>query len=422
MSKNRRKKSKRKMMIKPRIQTGFCILSAIFILGCCIYYGSRLVKYYKIYNPKSETGETLMTLASSISTNSQIVYEGDGLYLENGNYIYKGEKVNNYVLVNNMLFRILKVNSDKSIDVVLNDFINKIEWDTEYKVYDKSSIKEYINDKFLNVLDKNILEKTTVCNPKVDELSKANCSDYTNNDYVRLLGINDILTSMVDNKSYLVKSSEYVWLYNQTDSKIWHTSGYNISNSDASKRYGVKPVITLKNNVILVSGDGKENSPYRISQEGEEISVGTYLDINDDIYIVYEVGDDYYKVQSDRLLNSTRIFDESSNDYSKSSLKKYLEGEYLNSLKYGDLLKEVDFNGETSKIGILSNQDFKFNNNLKNYFLSDKLDNNVYLYNGSLVSSRVNVKHEVRPCLGISKDLNIMSGNGSSMAPFIVEV
>ena len=417
-----KKRKRRKMVIKPRIQTCFCIVSAIFILGCFIYYGNRLIKYYKIYNPKSESGEKLMTLASTISSNSNIVYEGSGLYLENGNYIYKGEKVDNYVLVNNMLFRIIKINSDKTIDIVLDDFINKIEWDKEYKDYSKSEINKYLNDKFLNILDKNILEKTTVCNPKVDKLTDVECGDYTSDDYVRLLGITDILTSKVDNKSYLVKDSEYLWLYNQTNSRVWHTSGDSLASDEVSSRYGIKPVITLKNNVILINGDGTENNPYRISQEGEEVSVGTYLDINDDIYIVYEVGEDYYKVQSDKVLYTTRIFDESSNDYSKSSLKYYLEGEYLKGISYQDMLKEVDFNGVQSKVGILSNEDFKFNNDLKNYFLSDKLDNNIYLYNGSLTSSRVNVKRNVRPCLGISKDLNIISGNGTSMAPFIVEV
>ena len=53
------------------------------ILGCFVFYGIRLVKYYKIYNPKLETGEVLENLASNIISTSQIVYEGDGLYLNN---------------------------------------------------------------------------------------------------------------------------------------------------------------------------------------------------------------------------------------------------------------------------------------------------------------------------------------------------
>ena len=84
------KKRKKKKIIKaPKVQTIFCLISLLFVLGCCFYYGSRLIKYYKIYNPKSESGETLVNLASSIITGSSIVYEGDGLYISSGNYLYK---------------------------------------------------------------------------------------------------------------------------------------------------------------------------------------------------------------------------------------------------------------------------------------------------------------------------------------------
>ncbi len=415
------KTKKRKKMIKPKIQTGFCIVSIIFILGCCIFYGSRLVKYYKVFNPKAENGETLMTLANAITSKSQVVYEGEGVYVNNANYIYKGENVNNYVLINNMLFRIMKVNADKTIDVVLDEYINKLPYNKEYIEYNKSSIHEYLNNKVLSIIDEKILEKPILCEVKVDKVNEASCEKYTNDDYVRLLGITDILNSLVDNKTYLVKDSEYLWLYNETESKVWHTNGATLASDTPSERYGIKPVLTLKNNVILISGEGKRENPYKIASGGEEVGVGTYLDINDSLYIIYEVGEDYYKIESDTLLQS-RIFDNDTNEYSNSSLKTYLEKDYLDSLSFSKLLKEVDFNGVKSKVGILSDDDFKFNSSLKSYFLSDTLDSNIYLYNGSLVSSRVNVKRNVRPCLGISKDLNIISGNGSKLAPFIVEV
>ena len=36
-----------------------------------------------------------------------------------------------------------------------------------------------------------------------------------------------------------------------------------------------------------------------------------------------------------------------------------------------------------------------------------------------LLHSKVNAKKNVRPCLGLRKDLKIISGNGSKLAPFI---
>ena len=46
----------------------------------------------------------------------------------------------------------------------------------------------------------------------------------------------------------------------------------------------------------------------------------------------------------------------------------------LYKLKISDYLKEVEFDGVKSKIGILSSEDLKFNSDLNNYYLSDKDD------------------------------------------------
>ena len=239
------------------------------------------------------------------------------------------------------------------------------------------------------------------------------------NNYVRLLGITDFLNTLTESGTYLTSENDFIWLYNQSEDEAWYSHGTSVSLADVTKMYQIKPVITLKNTTILTAGDGSIDNPYRV-KETKKIGVGTYLDINDDIYIVYEVGEDYLKVESNKLIKN-QIFDNSKNTYQDSSLKKYLEEIYLKEIKYQDLLKEVKFGALSSKVGILSVEDFKFNSSLKNYFLSTTLDNKVYLYNGSLVSSKVNTKRNVRPCLGLKKDLEIISGNGSKYAPFIVE-
>ena len=110
---------------------------------------------------------------------------------------------------------------------------------------------------------------------------------------------------MSDSKTYLIKNNEYLWLNNHGKTNVWNTTGNSISNSLPTKMYGIKPVLTLKNSTVLVSGDGSVDNPYRISENSKKIGVGTYLDINDKTYIVYEVGKDYLKVQSDFLLKSS---------------------------------------------------------------------------------------------------------------------
>ena len=414
------KKRKKKKIIKaPKVQTIFCLISLLFVLGCCFYYGSRLIKYYKIYNPKSESGETLVNLASSIITGSSIVYEGDGLYISSGNYLYKGLDVNNYILVDNMLFRIIRINTDKTIEIILDDYINKKEWDTDIKDFSESSLSKYLEDKFLNIIDKDLLVKSSVCTDTIPELSEVTCEKISNDTYVKLLGISDFLNSISDDKTYLIKDKEYLWLTNHGKTNVWHTSGISVANSSPTKMYGVKPVLTLKNSTVLLSGNGTKDNPYQIQENKQAIKVGTYLDINDEIYIVYDIGDDYYKVESDKVLKNI-IFDKTSNKYSDSSLKKYLDN-YVESLDIDKLLVDVSFQDNTSKIGLLSLDDFKFDDSLKNYYLSDTKDKEVYLYNGSLLTSKVNVSRNVRFGLGITKDLKIISGNGSKIAPYIVE-
>lgn len=414
------KEKKPKVIKAPVVQTIFCIVSFIFVIGCFGFYGNRLVKYYKVYNPKSETGEVLANLSSKITSSSSIVYDGDGLYMVNGNYIYKGSDVNNYILISNMLFRIVKINGDKTIDLVLDDYINKLEYNETLVNYKESSINKYLNDKVLSILDKDLLNEVSICSDTVSKLSEVNCNIIENDSFIRLLGITDFLNSINEEDSYLVKDDESIWLYNTNDEGVWHTNGMNVSNSEPNNLYAIKPVITIKNTSIYVSGDGSLNNPYQI-KENDEIAVGTYLDINDEIFVVYEEGEDYYKIQSDFLLKDKQIFDKNSNEYSESSLKAYLDS-YVDTLSYKDLLKEVNFNDIESKIGLLSQDDLKFNSSLTDYFLIDKLDKNISLYNSNVLSSKVSSKHNIRIGLGIKKDFKTISGNGSRLAPFIVEV
>ena len=126
---------KRKLKKGLLFQTIFCAVSIIFIIGCCIFYGTRLVKYYKIYNPKDSNGNAMQLLANKITSGATFVYDGDGIYLTGGTYTYKGEKVDNYIKYGNLVWRILKINSDKSIDIVLDSSINNLKWNSNITDY-----------------------------------------------------------------------------------------------------------------------------------------------------------------------------------------------------------------------------------------------------------------------------------------------
>lgn len=415
------------------IQIVFCSISALFILGCCIFYGSRLVKYYKIYNPKAEDGTSVLLLSNKI-TSSPVVYEGDGLYISAGNYIYKGNVDNNYIKYNNMLWRILKVNSNGTIDIILDDYINVLNWNDKVISFDKSFLSEYLNSTFLNEIDKDFLVKTNYCSDEVNELSAITCDKMVNSNYVSLLDITNYLNSVVDSKTYLSNDSEIFWLNSHSSDKVWHTNGVNVSKSDADNYYEVRPVVTLKGSISYVSGEGTKENPY-LTEKENKMKVGSVVKLDNDEWIVYETGDNIRLMSYNNISKQYR-FSKSKLVYSledEDSLADYLNTTYLDSLSYKDKLVEVEWyvgnsdgvknNKITSYVGIPNILDLKLNSDVSGYYLSTaSSDTHMYVYDNELKTSKPSLFRNVRPCIAISKNVKIVSGTGTIDSPFEIEV
>ena len=197
--------SKKKKKLKKRpFQVIFCTLSALFILGCCVFYGSRLIKYYKIYNPKGENGETIKFFSDYFgSTAKDFATEGSGLYMNEGNYIFKGEVDNNYLKFSNMLWRIIKVSKEGTF-LVLDDYLNVLPWNSSITDYNNSDINNYLNDVVLSKLNQDLLSKNTYCVDKVNSLSSITCNEKNSDNYVGLLDVTTFLNSIIEKKKQYV--------------------------------------------------------------------------------------------------------------------------------------------------------------------------------------------------------------------------
>lgn len=422
-----------------KVQLIFCLVSITFILGCCIFYGSRLFKYYRIYNPKPTNGTKVSLFANKITGDSEIVYEGDGLYISAGNYIYKGNVNNNYVKYNNMLYRIVRVNKDDTMVLISNDYINVLNWDKEKTNYLDSNINKYLNEYYAKMLNKNILTNNSVCLDNFDNLSNITCNNKNSDHYVNLLNVSDFLNSIVDGKSYLVKDEEIFWLNDSSSDKVWHTNGVNVSMSESNNFYEVKPVITLKATAIYYSGDGSIENPYIIEEKNNKLEIGSYVKLGEDTWIVYNK-DNNLKLTLNNVIDKQYRYSNSGIEYNleiDGSLAKYLNTTYLESLSYKDVLKEDSwyigsYNGfykdvldseAKAKVGILNLMDLKLNATLNNYLLSsfDK-DGLVYTYGEVLKVGKTSVYRNIRPCISVSSDIKIISGTGSESDPFVLEV
>lgn len=436
---NKKTKTVRKLKKGLLVQTIFCTLSIIFILICCVFYGSRLVKYYKIYNPKDESGKAISLMGNHIISTSSIVYEGEGLYLVNGNYLYKGEKVNNYVKFSNLIWRIIKINEDKSLDVILDQPINNLMWNNNVTDYSKSDINKYLNDEFLKILDKNMLSTTAVCKDKVDDISKISCKDIDTSNYVRLLNIDEFLNSKATDSSF-ISNTNNIWLTTRGNTRAWTTNNNSLSYSETTNTYSVKPVITLKNSNQITSGDGSKDNPYVVGNNKNEITVGSHIKLDNDIWTVYSLKDEKVYLSLANLYKKgtkTYRFDLKENKYNvenTSSLAKYLNNDFYNSLSYKNLLLDtVWYTGEynnsykdiyisqiNAKVGLSSVTDLKFDNVQNYYLLNGTKENKIYLYGDTLIESKPTLSRAIKPSICIKKG-KLKQGQGTLEDPYVLE-
>lgn len=414
----KKKRSKRRVK-KNALQLVFCIVSAIFLLSCVGIYGYRFIKYYGIYHPKAENGKSIVLLANDIIGNTEYATgDEDGLFNQGGNYYYKGDVKNNYIKYNNMLWRIVRINENRSMDVILDDYISILPWNNTVKEFTESEIYEYLNKDFINALDKSKLTTISFCDDKIDDIKakKDKCDNTNSNSYVKLLDVASFLNTINKGKSYLVDSDEIFWLSNYGTEKIWHTNGVNVSQSEANIFNEIKPMIRLNNTIASSKGDGTINNPYVVDKE-DKLTVGSKVVLGNDNWIVYD-NSDTVKLMSEKVLEKQLDFDKEKLTYKDSSLMEYLNGTYLDSLsyknmivdntwyigKYNDDIKDIKNDTVKAKVGIPNILDIKFNSEVKGYFTSTINEDHIYVYENPLRSSRITTYRNIRPCITISKD------------------
>ena len=433
--KQKKEKRKEEVSKKTKIaQMTFCIISLIFILSCFGYYIPRLIKYYKIYNPKTESGEKAKLLATSITDANTVVTEGEGLYKSGSGYAFKGTKVNNYVKIGSHIFRVIKTNSDGSVDLVIDKALGSMKWNSVKSDYTKSDVNNYLNKEFIKELDKDLLTTITTCEDVVEGLDNIKCDKQNNEYYIRLLGVTEYLNSAINGSSFIGQDYN-LWLYNQTSEKVWYTSGSNIIEGNYGDYNYIKPVIRLKNSSSIKSGKGTKSSPYIVGKESSAPSIGTYVKLGDDMYTVIRNESKLTYLAKVNNLTTTFRFDLNKNIFdpaAEGSVASYLNNTYLNSLSYKDLIQDGNYytgkyinsykdiltNKVKTKVGMLSILDSKVNISNQSFYLLNGSDNLYvnYYSAGNIFNSKITLSKNIKPVIAI--DYNILkSGKGTVDSP-----
>ena len=187
----------------------------------------------------------------------------------NSDNIYKGNNNNNYILIDNILFRIMGLNNDNTVKLIT---------DREISFVDYNSIDEWIEEEFYSKLSdsaKEIIVDKKYCNDVVtDPSAYTKCKSYTKSRKVYLPSIIDINESKDADGVHNVFSQMYIWLGNKNENKkAWrYYEGYDIA--DTSDMGAVKLVIIVKADLNIKSGVGTEINPYILKENNTRLKVG----------------------------------------------------------------------------------------------------------------------------------------------------
>lgn len=416
MNKDGKKRVKFKKGLFQRL---FWVISCLFIITIVGYFGFRFVIVSGIYGNKD------MKLSEYIIKN---INEDKGLYNDNKLYVFKGNVDSNYIKYENLLFRVVKIYQDGSVEIVMDEGINSLFYNKKYSKYLDSDIHKYLNEQFLDVIDKGDLNKTPICKDIVNSIDKIACNEIDYSSYVKLLQIGDYVNSIKDNETYLGKEGEYYWLGNTTDDKIWNIDGVNLSQSDELKGYKIRPVVTLNEMVKYLSGTGTKDDPIIVKKE--EVGIGSYVKIDNDLYMVINKEKNHLKLMRIedsplvREVHNKDLIDELNDKYYDSlSYKKKLVKYTISLGDYKNSYKDIKDKKKSVYIGIPTVNDFKVDNNELEYLLINKYDSEEVLYYDKLGlhKSSDKIARKIRPVIMIKKQ-GISSGNGTIDNPYIVEV
>lgn len=266
--------------------------------------------------------ETINT--KSILDFNQIAVNEDGLFpivdQDGTSYYFRGKSENNYVAFANKIWRIVRINGDETVRLILQDNIGDIEFnqnrnsqeyagytypkneenqdsliktmiDDWYKTnitdqdFDKYvAMSKYCNDTnsyeegyhfFFNATKRIVNNKTPSLICEVDQETNFGGSYKLK---VGLITADEAMLSGLNLKvpnpyGYLNNGTEF---YTMTPSDYYIYSTYNmivkqdgsLADTQVSNKKGVRPVLSLKS-TLVVEGDGTINNPYRIEQDAQ---------------------------------------------------------------------------------------------------------------------------------------------------------
>ncbi len=259
---------------------------------CYMYFDYFVLTDYLVNNHTIDNGLIKHTVDNILSAaDNNYRYSGSN-EIVNNNYVCLGNEEN--ICSEDNVYRILGLyhsNEIYNVKLIKNKALSNLSWDNYLNNYTNSTINAYLNNDFYSSLNsdyhnmiidnsynigtvvdgtaKNIIDLEQI-NTIVSKVSLMNASDYA-------------YASGASNWNKNVSSyNEFAaenWLY--TEISEWTINGNSVNSnavysiaidgnlieSNIDELFSARPVVTLSSDVLLLSGDGTIDNPFRIFQK-----------------------------------------------------------------------------------------------------------------------------------------------------------
>lgn len=418
----------------------FNIFSIFIFLITVSYFSVRLL-YFRNYSKKNK-GDSKILYEKILKQEKDYFLVSEIKEVNNIHY-FIGNSENNYVNYKGLIWRIIKINEDNSITLILDSSITNMKYDNIAKWLNESSDIEsgvlsktfYNNGIIINKESRTLLEDNTLyC--KYDDLLLTMLSY---NDYYNCGEENSFINNNTD---FWILSDDYTYKYVDEEGKI--------NNEEEDKSHNVRPVITIPSDSKISSGYGTIDKPYYIKRDKatglvSEIEVGSYIRYNYSIWKVMENSDNKLKlVNEDCIRNEeneciSMQFSKYNNEINledSESLLYYLNHEYYENFKHTEYLtegkfyigkyKDDDYSSVYSdyisaKIGLPTLADplaFSIDNT---FLMTSDANNDLNIFithNNKAFETLVTEQAYIRPVIYIKGDIKVKGGKGSYVSPY----
>lgn len=423
--------------------------------------GTYKIRYIAFDSLKNKT-EVVRTINVVQTLNDTIKKATDNT----GYYI--GDDPNNYIYFSGMLYRIVDLD-EKNVRIVASEDVANVNYDGIDKWLD------YYYD-HIRENSKKYIVKNKYCSMslKDNDTNTTKCSKYTKKLNVYIPSVVDVNRAQTEEGNYM-KPETMSWVAEQSDNNnsyvtrsVFYGDEYGKDFLSIEKKYnfGVRPMITIKGNVLITNGQGTITSPYEIGDFDRAVpsdkvntrQSGEYLEIDDRLWRIVDIASDgSTKVIADftlfdGLTNFTTEYDDSIKEQTYNPTVKGNAGYNINNktsqfidTKYfvkheievpiykSIALYKQEVKTEKYKTKIFAPNMYEMfstsplNGSVRSYWLINSSQDENQKYGVSDIGvifyeeSNVSMEFGIRPTAYLDKNCTIYSGKGTLDKPYKIE-